>query len=290
MPSLKDIKKRIGTVKNTQQITKAMKMVSAAKLRRAQEAVVAARPYADKMHDVLSSLVLREDADSHPLLAKRGKGKALVLLITGDRGLCGGFNTNIAKAAERFIRQNNEGFESYELLIVGRKGNDYLKRRAGMQIAKVHEHLFGTGQVTYPTGALLGQEVIDLYSSDEYDAVFLIYNAFQSAMTQVQTVTQLLPVEPKEVPEDAYVTDYIYEPSTTEVLGQLLPKHIEVQIFRSLLESAASEHGARMTAMDSASKNAAEMIGKLTLQYNRARQAAITKELMEIISGAESIK
>jgi F-type H+-transporting ATPase subunit gamma len=290
MPSLKDIKKRIGTVKNTQQITKAMKMVSAAKLRRAQEAVVAARPYADKMHDVLSSLVLREDADSHPLLAKRGKGKALVLLITGDRGLCGGFNTNIAKAAERFIRQNNEGFESYELLIVGRKGNDYLKRRAGMQIAKVHEHLFGTGQVTYPTGALLGQEVIDLYSSDDYDAVFLIYNAFQSAMTQVQTVTQLLPVEPKEVPEDAYVTDYIYEPSTTEVLGQLLPKHIEVQIFRSLLESAASEHGARMTAMDSASKNAAEMIGKLTLQYNRARQAAITKELMEIISGAESIK
>ena len=290
MPSLKDIKKRIGTVKNTQQITKAMKMVSAAKLRRAQEAVVAARPYADKMHDVLSSLVLREDADSHPLLAKRGKGKALVLLITGDRGLCGGFNTNIAKAAERFIRQNNEGFESYELLIVGRKGNDYLKRRVGMQISKVHEHLFGTGQVTYPTGALLGQEVIDLYSSDDYDAVFLIYNAFQSAMTQVQTVTQLLPVEPKEVPEDAYVTDYIYEPSTTEVLGQLLPKHIEVQIFRSLLESAASEHGARMTAMDSASKNAAEMIGKLTLQYNRARQAAITKELMEIISGAESIK
>ena len=290
MPSLKDIKKRIGTVKNTQQITKAMKMVSAAKLRRAQEAVVAARPYADKMHDVLSSLALREDADSHPLLAQRDKGKALVVLITGDRGLCGGFNTNIAKAAERFIRQNKEGFESYELLIVGRKGNDYLKRRAGMKIVKVHEHLVGTGQVSYPVGALLGQEVVELYSSDDYDAVFLIYNAFQSAMTQVQTVTQLLPVLPKEMPEGAYVTDYIYEPSTGEVLGQLLPKHIEVQIFRSLLESAASEHGARMTAMDSASKNASEMIGKLTLQYNRARQAAITKELMEIISGAESIK
>jgi F-type H+-transporting ATPase subunit gamma len=290
MPSLKDIKKRIGTVKNTQQITKAMKMVSAAKLRRAQEAVVAARPYADKMHDVLSSLALREDADSHPLLARRGKSKALVVLITGDRGLCGGFNTNIAKAAERFIRQNKEGFESYELLIVGRKGNDYLKRRAGMDIIKVHEHLVGTGQVSYPTGALLGREVIELYSSEDYDAVFLIYNAFQSAMTQVQTVTQVLPVLPKEVPEGSYFTDYIYEPSTSEVLGQLLPKHIEVQIFRSLLESAASEHGARMTAMDSASKNASEMIGKLTLQYNRARQAAITKELMEIISGAESIK
>jgi len=290
MASLKDIKKRIGTVKNTQQITKAMKMVSAAKLRRAQEAVVAARPYADKMADVLSSLALREDADSHPLLAERGKGKALVVLITGDRGLCGGFNTNISKAAERFIREKGEGFESYELLIVGRKGNDYLKRRAGMEITKVHENLVGTGQVSYPTGALLGQEVIELYRSGDYDSVFLIYNAFQSAMTQVQTVTQLLPIVPKVVDEGAQVTEYIYEPNATEVLEEILPKHIEVQIFRSLLESAASEHGARMTAMDSASKNASEMIGKLTLQYNRARQAAITKELLEIISGAESIK
>jgi len=290
MASLKDIKKRIGTVKNTQQITKAMKMVSAAKLRRAQEAVVAARPYADKMADVLSSLALREDADSHHLLAERGKGKALIVLITGDRGLCGGFNTNIAKAAERFIREKGEGFESYELLIVGRKGNDYLKRRAGMEIAKVHENLVGTGQVSYPIGALLGQEVIELYRNGDYDGVFLVYNAFQSAMTQVQTVTQLLPIVPKVVAEGGQVTDYIYEPNANEVLNEILPKHIEVQIFRSLLESAASEHGARMTAMDSASKNASEMIGKLTLQYNRARQAAITKELLEIISGAESIK
>ena len=290
MASLKDIKKRIGTVKNTQQITKAMKMVSAAKLRRAQEAVVAARPYADKMADVLSSLALREDADSHPLLAERGKGKALIVLITGDRGLCGGFNTNISKAAERFIREKGEGFESYELLIVGRKGNDYLKRRAGLEIAKVHENLVGTGQVSYPIGALLGQEVIDLYRNGDYDGVFLVYNAFQSAMTQVQTVTQLLPIVPKEVEEGAQVSDYIYEPNATEVLEEILPKHIEVQIFRSLLESSASEHGARMTAMDSASKNASEMIDKLTLQYNRARQASITKELLEIISGAESIK
>ena len=290
MASLKDIKKRIGTVKNTQQITKAMKMVSAAKLRRAQEAVVAARPYADKMADVLSSLALREDADSHPLLEERGKGKALVVLITGDRGLCGGFNTNISKAAERFIREKQEDFESYELLIVGRKGNDYLKRRAGMEISKVHENLVGTGQVSYPTGALLGQEVIELYRNGDYDGVFLVYNAFQSAMTQVQTVKQLLPIVPKVVDEGALVTDYIYEPNAAEVLDEILPKNIEVQIFRSLLESAASEHGARMTAMDSASKNASEMIGKLTLQYNRARQASITKELLEIISGAESIK
>ncbi|MBW2519921.1 MAG: ATP synthase F1 subunit gamma [Deltaproteobacteria bacterium] len=290
MPSLKDIKKRIGSVKNTQQITKAMKMVSAAKLRRAQDAVTAARPYADKMMDVLSSLALREDAESHPLLAKRGNEKALVVLITGDRGLCGGFNTNISKAAERFIRANQGAYESYDLLIIGRKGNDYLKRRSGMQILKVHEHLVGTNQVSYPIGALLGQEIIDLYQADDYDAVFLIYNAFQSAMTQNQTVTQLLPIKPKDIPEGAYVTEYIYEPTAGEVLKEILPKHIEVQMFRALLESVASEHGARMTAMDSASKNASEMIGKLTLQYNRARQAAITKELMEIISGAESIK
>jgi F-type H+-transporting ATPase subunit gamma len=290
MASLKDIKKRISTVKNTQQITKAMKMVSAAKLRRAQDAVTAARPYADKMLDVLSSLALREDADSHPLLAERGKGKALVLLITGDRGLCGGFNTNIAKTAERFIHANKDGFESYEILIAGRKGSDYLKRRAGMVITKVHEYLSGAGPVTYPIGALLGQEVIELYRSGEYDGVFLAFNAFQSAMTQVQTVTQLLPIVPKAATEGVYAAEYLYEPNAREVLDQILPKHIEVQIFRSLLESAASEHGARMTAMDSASKNASEMIGKLTLQYNRARQASITKELMEIISGAESIK
>ena len=290
MPSLKDIKKRIGSVKNTQQITKAMKMVSAAKLRRAQDAVVAARPYADKMMDVLSSLALREDAESHPLLVNRGKGKALVVLVTGDRGLCGGFNTNISKTAERFILENENGYEEYELLIVGRKGNDYLKRRPGMHVLKVHEHLIGSGQVTYPTGALLGQEIIDLYKGGDYDAVFLVYNAFQSAMTQIQTVSQLLPIVPKEIDEADHVAEYIYEPQAKAVLEQILPKHIEVQMFRSLLESTASEHGARMTAMDSASKNASEMISKLTLQYNRARQAAITKELMEIISGAESIK
>ncbi len=242
------------------------------------------------MADVLSSLALRVDAESHALLAERGKGKALVVLITGDRGLCGGFNTNISKAAERFIREKTEGFASYELFIVGRKGNDYLKRRSAMNILKVHENLIGTGQVSYPTGALLGKEIVDLYLSGEYDGVFLVFNAFQSAMTQIQTVTQLLPIVPKEVAEGTQVIDYIYEPNVAEVLDEILPKHIEVQIFRSLLESAASEHGARMTAMDSASKNASEMIGKLTLQYNRARQAAITKELLEIISGAESIK
>ena len=288
MPSLKDIKKRIASVKNTRQITKAMKMVSAAKLRRAQEAVVSARPYADKMQDVLSSLAIREDPESHPLLQERGREKALVVLITADRGLCGGFNANISKAAERFIRENREGYEGYDLMIIGRKGRDYLRARGGLNISKVYENL--TGSISYSTASLLGQEVVEAYTKGSYDSVFLFYNAFQSAISQVVTNTRLLPIVPKQVDEGTHMTDYLYEPSQGEVLDQILPKHIEVQIFRALLESVASEHGARMSAMDSASKNASEMMGKLTLQYNRARQAAITKELMEIISGAESIK
>ena len=293
MPSLKDIKKRISSVKNTRQITAAMKMVSAAKLRRAQDAVTAARPYSDKMQEVLWRLAQRDSSDDQPLLEERGSDKALVVLITADRGLCGGFNTNISKTAERFIRENRKGFASYELMLIGRKGNDYLKRREGMKILKVHEHLIGSSQVTYPTAALLAQEIIELYLTGGYDSVFLVYNAFRSVMVQDLTVKQLLPVKPEEVAgqdQHEQVVDYLYEPSAGEVLEQILPKNIEVQIFRALLESVAAEHGARMTAMDSASKNASEMIKKLTLQYNRARQAAITKELMEIISGAESIK
>ncbi|PNU20404.1 ATP synthase F1 subunit gamma [Geothermobacter hydrogeniphilus] len=287
MPSLKDIKKRIGSVKNTSQITKAMKMVSAAKLRRAQDAVVAARPYADKLNYVLSSLALREDHEAHPLLQERGKKKALVLLLTADRGLCGGFNANISKTAEKFIKERTDGFEEYELMIVGRKGADYLRHR-NVPIGKVHAGI--TASITYHTAALIGSEVVEGYLADQYDAVYLIYNAFQSAITQVPTIRRLLPIEPAQVDEREHIAQYIYEPGKTEVLSQILPKQVEVQIFRGLLESVASEHGARMSAMDSASKNAAEMINKLTLQYNRARQAAITKELMEIISGAEAIK
>ncbi|MDF1579508.1 MAG: ATP synthase F1 subunit gamma [Desulfuromonadales bacterium] len=288
MANLKDIKKRISSVKSTQQITKAMKMVAAAKLRRAQDAVVAARPYADKLHDMLSSLALREDANAHPLLQNRGTGRALVVLMTADRGLCGGFNANVNKMTERFVRDNAEGYELIDILIIGRKGKEYLKRRDGMNIIKVHENI--AGSINYATAALIGAEVVEKYVSGDYDAVYLVFNAFQSAISQEATLVKLLPVTPKEVEESVHVAEYLYEPSRGEVLKQLLPKHIEVQIFRALLESVASEHGARMSSMDSASKNASEMIGKLTLQYNRARQAAITKELMEIISGAEAIK
>ncbi|TLM66612.1 MAG: ATP synthase F1 subunit gamma [Deltaproteobacteria bacterium] len=292
MPSLKAIKKRISSVKNTRQITKAMKMVSAAKLRRAQEAVVAARPYADKVQQVLASLARREDQEAHPLLAQRGKGKALIVLVTSDRGLCGGFNANVSKTVERHVRANPDGYEQIDLLLIGRKGNDYLKRRPGMTIFKVYENFLGTGQVSYAPASLIGKELVELFENAQYDAVFLAYNAFRSAISQEPRIVPLLPVVADGGDEagDEHLTDYLYEPSASAVLDQLLPKYVEVQIFRAFLESVASEHGARMSAMDSASKNASEMIGKLTLQYNRARQAAITKELMEIISGAEAIK
>ena len=288
MPSLKDIKKRISTVKNTQQITKAMKMVAAAKLRRAQDAAVAARPYAEKLQDVISSLACREEMDAHPLLTQRGRGRALVVLMTADRGLCGGFNANVSKEAERFIRTNQHGYQDIDLIIIGRKGRDFLKRRVGDKIIKVHENI--TADMTYKTAQLLGEEIVSEYSAEKYDAVYVIYNAFQSAIIQHVTLEQILPIEPREEAGEESTIDYIYEPGRGEVLDQILPKMVEVQIFRALLESNASEQGARMSAMDSASRNASEMIGSLTLQYNRARQAAITKELMEIVSGAEAIK
>jgi len=289
MPSLKDIKKRIGSVKNTEQITKAMKMVAAAKLRRAQEAAVAARPYAEKLHEVVSHLAQSEEIDDQPLLKQRSGERALVVLMTADRGLCGGFNANVSKEAERFIRQNEEGFSDIDLMIIGRKGRDFLKNRIGDKITKVHENI--TTDATYKTAQLIGQEIVNDYCEEKYDAVYVIYNAFQSAIVQIVTVERILPIQPKETEEvvDTNI-DYLFEPNQGMVLSQLLPKMVEVQLFRALLESNASEQGARMSSMDSASRNAAEMIDKLTLQYNRARQAAITKELMEIISGAESIK
>jgi F-type H+-transporting ATPase subunit gamma len=285
MPSLKSIKKRITSVKNTSQITKAMKMVSAAKLRRAQENVTAARPYASKLAEVLEKLAANQETDSHPLLATREIERVLLIVVTSDRGLCGGFNANICKAAERFVRENKGEYGEIKLMTIGRKGHEFLKNR--QKVVKNYSNIFGN--LNYQTAALLAQEVIQGYLAEEYDKVFILFNAFKSVMSQEITLQQLLPVAPPAQAEEV-PTQYIYEPSQGALLDELLPKNIEVQVFKALLESLASEHGARMTAMDSASKNASEMIGKLTLIYNRARQAAITKELMEIISGAESIK
>lgn len=287
MASLKSIKKRIVSVKNTRQITKAMKMVSAAKLRRAQENVVAARPYAQKMGEVLQSLAGNLEGDQHPLLEKRSAKKLLLLVVTSDRGLCGGFNSNLCKAGERYIKEKQAEFEQISIMTVGRKGYEFLKSRH--TIYKNFSNIIS--KPNYQAAAMLAQDIIDGYLAEEYDQVVMLFNSFRTVMTQDITFQQLLPIvsEEKAVVEEAGV-EFIYEPSVDDLLTQILPKNIEVQIFKAMLESVAGEHGARMTAMDSASKNASEMIGKLTLQYNRARQAAITTELMEIISGAESIK
>jgi F-type H+-transporting ATPase subunit gamma len=287
MASLKSIKKRIVSVKNTRQITKAMKMVSAAKLRRAQENVVAARPYAKKLGEVLQALAGNQEGDLHPLLEKREAKKLLLIVVTSDRGLCGGFNSNLCKAGDRYIKEKQGSFEQISVLTIGRKGYEFLKSRH--TVYKNFPNIIS--KPTYQTAAMLAQEVINGFIAEEYDQVELLYNSFRTVMSQDITFQQLLPVVPEEsaAVEEAPV-EFIYEPSVVELLAEILPKNIEVQIFKSMLESVAGEHGARMTAMDSASKNASEMIGKLTLQYNRARQAAITTELMEIISGSESIK
>ena len=287
MASLKSIKKRIVSVKNTRQITKAMKMVSAAKLRRAQENVVAARPYAQKMGEVLQSLAGNLEGDQHPLLEKRDAKKLLLIVVTSDRGLCGGFNSNLCKAGERYIKEKQAEFEQISIMTVGRKGYEFLKNRH--TVYKNFSNILS--KPNYQTAAMLAQDVIEGYLAEEYDQVVMLFNSFRTVMTQDITFQQLLPIEPEEkTTVDEAGVEYIYEPSVSDLLTEILPKNIEVQIFKAMLESVAGEHGARMTAMDSASKNASEMIGKLTLQYNRARQAAITTELMEIISGAESIK
>jgi F-type H+-transporting ATPase subunit gamma len=287
MASLKSIKKRIVSVKNTRQITKAMKMVSAAKLRRAQENVVAARPYAQKMGEVLQSLAGNLEGDLHPLLEKRDAKKLLLIVVTSDRGLCGGFNSNLCKAGERYIKEKQAEFEQISIMTVGRKGYEFLKNRH--TVYKNFSNILS--KPNYQTAAMLAQDVIEGYLSEEYDQVVMLFNSFRTVMTQDITFQQLLPIEPEEkATVDEAGVEFIYEPSVSDLLTEILPKNIEVQIFKAMLESVAGEHGARMTAMDSASKNASEMIGKLTLQYNRARQAAITTELMEIISGAESIK
>lgn len=287
MASLKSIKKRIVSVKNTRQITKAMKMVSAAKLRRAQENVVAARPYAQKMAQVLQSLAANLEGEQHPLLEKREARKLLLIVVTSDRGLCGGFNSNLCKAGERYIKEKQSEYDQISLMTVGRKGYEFLKNRY-----TVHKNFSNIiSKPNYQAAAMLAQDVIDGYLAEEYDQVVMLFNSFRTVMSQDITFQQLLPIVPEEKASvDEAGVEYIYEPSVDDLLTQILPKNIEVQIFKAMLESVAGEHGARMTAMDSASKNASEMIGKLTLQYNRARQAAITTELMEIISGAESIK
>jgi F-type H+-transporting ATPase subunit gamma len=287
MPSLKAIRKRIGSVQNTQKITRAMKLVAAARLRRAQESIIAARPYARALEDVIAELARRAGA-VHPLLAKRDAiKKVLLVAISSDRGLAGAYNTNINRMVERFIGDYKEKYETIEVEVVGRKARDYLRRR---KLTVTKEHPGVNSAVALDRARDLAAVITSRYTSGEIDAVYLVYNEFKSAISQKVNVEQFLPVVPKELPAGAPPTDFIYEPSREEVLGTILPQYVEVEIYRALLEAIASEFGARMTAMDNATNNAKEMIARLTLDYNRARQAAITKELLEIIGGAEALK
>jgi len=295
MPNLLDIRRRIKSVKNTQQITKAMKMVSAAKLRRAQERVVAARPFANKMAEVLGELAKRTDEDfHHPLLDYRGDQRYLLVLITADKGLCGAFNTNLTKAAQAFMRENAD--KQIEIMAIGRKGRDFFRNRRAM-ISSEYIGLTGKGRVEFSEALEVARALIKQYTEDtDLDKVYIIYNEFKSVLSQRVVLEQLLPVarEKQDEPEaksqqPENLIDYIYEQPPVEMFGQLLPRLVETQIFRALLESIASEQGARMTAMDSASKNASELIDSLTLNMNRIRQAAITNEIIEVVSGAAAL-
>jgi F-type H+-transporting ATPase subunit gamma len=306
MPSLKAIRKRISSTKSTQKITRAMKMVAGARLARAQARILALRPYAVKTQDVLQGLVASTrgpdgdaapDSPDHPYLTERPEKTVALLVLTSDRGLCGAFNTNINKMAERTWRERSQQGQTVQIYTIGRKGRDYLKRR---QAPLAHDFAHVWDSLDLAKARLVARTIVPQLVKGEIDSIYVIYNEFKSAMTQRVVLEQLLPLR-HPAAADAAVraaesasgitrTEYIFEPNKTALLERLVPMYVEVSILRALLESVASELGARMTAMDSATNNAREMISSLTLAYNRARQAAITKELMEIIGGAEALK
>ena len=292
MASLLDMRRRIKSVKNTQQITKAMKMVAAAKLKRAQDRVTASRPYAVKMTDVLSGLSAKvADEFSHPLLDARGDEKYLIVLISADKGLAGAFNANVIKATQAFLNENQS--KTAEMIPVGRKGRDFFKRR-NVVFTEEYIGLTGSGQVKHEDAVAIANNVIKTFTEDtSIDKVFLVFTEFKTVLSQKPVIEQLLPI-PRAASEEAAETasaqaEYIYEQPASEIFGRLLPKQVETQIYRGMLESVASDQGSRMTAMDSASKNAGELIDTLTLNMNRIRQAVITKEIIEVVSGAAAL-
>ena len=288
MANIRAIRKRISSVKSSQQITKAMKMVSAAKLKRAQDAIVAARPYARKMREVVQGLAARAGHDAHPLLAAREGKKLALLVVTSDRGLCGGFNANLLRAANRFLAEKRGSYGEIAVFSVGRKARDFFRRR---RIPVRKEYVNVLGSLSYLHAEQMSHDLIGGFLAEEFDEVVVAFNEFRSAISQMPRFEPLFPVALEGTDADkGGLVDYLYEPSQKEILATLLPKYVETQIFRVLLESVAGEHGARMSAMDSATNNAVDMIASLTLMLNRARQATITKELMEIIGGAEALK
>ena len=294
MPSLKAIRNRIGSVKNTQKITRAMKLVAAARLRRAQEQIIAARPYSAALQRVVAELAERAGRDAHKLLAERPGKRAEVLVLTSDRGLAGSYNAQVLRRSEALLGDELSDWSEVGMRVVGRKGNEFFKRRDYSIL----------GHVAAPTSASalemsreLANFLVEDFLEERTDRIYLIYSEFKSAMTQKPVVRQLLPIEPRVLAEPAAAGDagqragdFLYEPNKEELLAHLLPLYVQNSIYRAALESIASELGARMSAMDSATRNAGDMIDRLTLQYNRARQASITKELLEIISGAEALK
>ncbi len=291
MPSLQSLRRKIASVKNTQKITKAMKMVAAAKLKRAQERILSARPYAHQLREVMGNLSQRVNRSSHPLLSRRD-GKTLELLVvTSDRGLCGGFNTNILRRAGEFLEEQHRSGNQVSVSLIGRKSIDYFKRR-DWPIRQEWPGVFD--RLSFEHALDIGQNVVSQYHEGTFDQLYVVYNEFKSAMQQEVIVEKLLPIESLQEAQGNEVQSmgggYLYEPDEGELLETLLPKHFEIQMYRALLESAAAEQAARMTAMDGATRNAGELIKKVTLFYNKTRQAAITKELMDIVGGAEAIK
>jgi F-type H+-transporting ATPase subunit gamma len=288
MPSLRDIKRKITSVKKTQQITKAMKMVAAAKLRRSQDRVISARPMSRKMLSVIASLAARVERAQHPLLAKREPKQVKLIVLTSDRGLCGAYNTNIIRRAVEAVREFKAQGKDVRINVIGRKGRDFFRKRPSYSVGQSWTDL---GMIEYEKAAEIGKNIVERFSAAETDEVYLLYNEFKSVIQQKVLLEKLLPVEPPaEADPFTAAVDYLYEPSAEAILSSILPRHIEIQVFRALLESQASEMGARMTAMDSATRNAKEMIEKLTLKFNKTRQAAITKEISEIVGGAEALK
>jgi F-type H+-transporting ATPase subunit gamma len=283
MPSLIDIRRRIRSVRNTQQITKAMKMVSAAKLRRAQDRVLAARPYAAMLQRVLANVAAaaleNEEVAAHPLLAHRPENRILIVVVTADRGLAGAFNSNLIKGAQRFLVEHTSA-ASVEMELIGRKGRDFFRKRSATISG---EHLGLTDKPSYSSAAAVARRIIERFRDDEIDAVYLLVNEFKSVVSQKLTLMRVLPIE---LPEQRTGIDYIFEEPPEQFLSSLLPRYVEIALYRALLESAAAEHAARMTAMEAATSNASDMIERLTLYMNRVRQASITKEIIEVVSGA----
>jgi F-type H+-transporting ATPase subunit gamma len=281
MAALLDIRRRIRSVKSTQQITRAMKMVAAARLRRAQDRIFNARPYANEMMQLMQSVASRTSERSHPLLQERPIQKMLLVLVTADRGLCGAFNTNLIRAAQVFLDEHRD--KEVSIIAVGRKGRDYFAKRSAKMVS---EHINIFGKLEFSQSQAISKQIIDLYTEEKIDSVDFIYNEFKSIMTQRVVVERYLPIKAVEPAKDETLIDYIYEQPPLEIFNALLPRYVEIEVYRALLESQAAELAARMTAMDAATNNAKDMIESLTLYMNRIRQAAITREIIEVVSGA----